>query len=245
MIHLEKNSLSYDISDNGHSCCSPASEVYKVDMRKHWDLAYSNSSEKNLGWYETDLSPTLNLISKAATGPSARVLNVGAGSTTLIDTLLEQGYDNLLATDISEVALHGLQTRIGNLSHKVEWIVDDLTNATLLNEISPVDLWIDRAVLHFFIEEAEQISYFKLLNKLVHKYGYVILAEFNLDSAEKCSGLPVHRYSADMLHEKLGADFNLITSFDYQYTMPSGDLRTYVYTLFQKIDVLHLSLEHS
>lgn len=206
-----------------------------MNYKDHWNKAYTRVNETQLGWHETDVSPSMRLIKKAGIGPGSRLLSVGAGSTTLIDTLLEHGYDNLLATDISEVALHGLQTRIGNLSHKVEWIVDDLTNATLLNEIPAVDLWLDRAVLHFFIEEAEQTSYFKLLNKLLHKYGYVILAEFNLHSAEKCSGLPVVRYSADMLHEKLGADFNLITSFDYEHTMPSGGLRTYVYTLFQKI----------
>jgi SAM-dependent methyltransferase len=235
MVQLDKDSLAFDISNKASSYCSPASEEYKVDMKEHWDLAYSNNYEKDLGWYETDLSPTLELISKSATGPNARVLNVGAGNTTLIDALLEHGYNNLLANDISDVALQSLQTRIGNQHNKVEWIVDDLTNATLLNNIHPVDLWLDRAVLHFFTEEAERKAYFKLLNNLVHKYGYVILAQFNLDSAEKCSGLPVYRYSAEMLQEKLGEDFKLITSFDYDYTMPSGDLRTYIYTLFQKI----------
>ena len=182
-----------------------------------------------------DVSPTMQLIKKAGIGPGSRLLSVGAGSTTLIDTLLEHGYDNLLATDISDVALQVLQTRIGNLHNKVEWIVDDLTNATLLNDIQPVDLWIDRAVLHFFTEEDDQKTYFSLLKNLVHKYGYVILAEFNLESAEKCSGLPVHRYNTEMLQNKLGENFNLITSFNYDYNMPSGDSRTYVYTLFQRV----------
>ena len=235
MVQLDKESLTYDIGDTGNSCCSSASVEHRVDMKEHWDLAYSNNHEKSLGWYESDVSPTLELISKSAAGPSARVLNVGAGSTTLIDTLLEHGYDNLLATDISAVALQSLQARIGKLSNKVEWIVDDLTNASLLNNITPVDLWIDRAVLHFFTEEEDQKTYFRLLKNIVHKYGYVILAEFNLESADKCSGLPVNRYNVEMLKEKLGDDFNLITSFDFDYTMPSGDSRTYVYTLFQRV----------
>lgn len=211
-------------------------EIKIMNYKEHWNKAYSRVDETQLGWYETDVSSTIKLIKKAGIGPGSRLITVGAGSTTLIDTLLEQGYDNLMATDISEVALQGLQGRIGNLSNKVEWIVDDLTNAKLLNDIHPVDLWIDRAVLHFFTKEADQQRYFSLLKKLVHKYGYVILAEFNLESAEKCSGLPVHRYNTEMLQEKLGDDFNLITSFDYDYTMPSGDSRTYVYALFQKIN---------
>ena len=210
-------------------------EVKIMNYEEHWNKAYERVSVDQLGWYEKDVSPTMQLIKKAGIGPSSRLLSVGAGSTTLIDTLLEHGYDNLLATDISAVALQSLQARIGKLSNKVEWIVDDLTNASLLNNITPVDLWIDRAVLHFFTEEEDQKTYFRLLKNIVHKYGYVILAEFNLASADKCSGLPVNRYSREMLQEKLGDDFNLITSFDYDYTMPSGDSRTYVYTLFQRV----------
>ena len=133
------------------------------------------------------------------------------------------------------MALKGIENRIGKFSSKVDWIVDDLTNSTLLNEMEPVDLWIDRAVLHFFTEMADQIAYFKLLKRLLHKYGYVILAEFNMSSADKCSGLPIHRYDTALLQEKLGEDFNLIASFDYDFRMPTGELRTYIYTLFQKV----------
>ena len=209
--------------------------IERINFKLHWDKAYARVDESKLGWYEDDVSATMRLIKKAGIGPGSRLLTVGAGSTTLIDTLLEHGYNNLLANDISDVALQSLQARIGKLQNKVTWIVDDLTNTTILNDINPVDLWIDRAVLHFFTEVADQNTYFRLLHKLVHKYGYVILAEFNMDSADKCSGLPVHRYSAKMLQEKLGEDFNLVTSFDYNYTMPSGDSRTYIYTLFQRI----------
>jgi cyclopropane fatty-acyl-phospholipid synthase-like methyltransferase len=210
-------------------------EIERIDYKQHWNKAYARVDESKLGWYEDDVSPSMRLIQKANVGPASRLLSVGAGSTTLIDTLLEHGYTNLLATDISEVALQSLKNRIGKQRNKVEWIVDDLTDATLLNEIESVDLWVDRAVLHFFTEEDDQKTYFELLKKLVHKYGYVIMAEFNLASAEKCSGLPVHRYDVSKLQEKLGEDFNLITSFDHDYTMPSGDLRTYIYTLFQRV----------
>jgi len=210
-------------------------EIERIDFKSHWNEAYSTVDSNKLGWYEADVSPTMSLIQKAGVGPNSRILNVGAGSTTLIDCLLDHGYNNLLATDISDVALEKLQARIGNLQTKVEWIVDDLTSSTILHDIDPVDLWVDRAVLHFFTEEADQQSYFRLLRNMVHKYGYVILAEFNLSSADKCSGLPVRRYSADLLQEKLGSEFEQVTSFDYDYRMSSGDIRPYVYSLFQRV----------
>lgn len=210
-------------------------EIEGIDIKSHWNKVYARVDETKLGWYEADVSPSMRLVKKAGIGPGSRLLSVGAGSTTLVDALLGHGYDNLLVNDISNTALQRIQTRIGKLSNKVEWIVDDLTNATLLNEIKPVDLWIDRAVLHFFTEERDQDTYFRLLKNLVYKEGHVIMAEFNMASADKCSGLPVHRYNAALLQEKLGEDFKLVTSFDHDYTMPSGESRSYIYTLFQRI----------
>lgn len=87
------------------------------------------------------------MISKTGLDKSGRILNVGSGSTTLIDELLKIGYSNVIATDLSEIAIKRLEKRIGK--GKIQCITDDLTNATHLNKIQAVDLWIDRAVLHF------------------------------------------------------------------------------------------------
>ncbi len=65
-----------------------------MNYKEHWNKAYSRVDESQLGWYEIDVSPTIQLIKKAGIGPGSRLLTVGAGSTTLIDTLLEHGYDN-------------------------------------------------------------------------------------------------------------------------------------------------------
>jgi hypothetical protein len=58
-----------------------------------------------------------------------------------------------------------------------------------------------------------------------------------LNGATMCSGLPVQRHSMESLHEFLGDEFKLIESLDYTYHMPSGDLRPYVYTRFQKANL--------
>ena len=60
------------------------------------------------------------------------------------------------------------------------------------------------------------------------------MAEFSLEGAQKCSGLDVKQYSKEMFKDKLGTNFELVDSFDYIYTMPSGAVRPYVYTLFRK-----------
>jgi hypothetical protein len=229
---MKIKSASCDINEK--SSCDSSVSKEEVNFKTHWDNAYTNSPVERLGWYETDLSPTLDLINKSKLNKSARILNVGAGATTLVDELVTDGYTNIIATDISKVSLDHLKTRLGDQDKLVEFILDDLTNPAELLKIDPVDLWIDRAVLHFFNRCEEQDTYFDLLKKSIKIGGFTILAEYNLHGATKCAGLPVHRYSIEMLQEKLGDDFKLIDSFDYTFTMPHGDLRPYVYSLFQK-----------
>ncbi len=219
-----------EISKN---CYSSPSEQNKINLEQHWNNVYTKSSQEKLGWFETDLFPTLQLIDKTHLPKSARIAIIGAGSTTLVDELVAQNYTRIIATDISHVALKHLKNRLGN--QKVKFITDDLTKPSILTTIAPVDLWVDRAVLHFFTKEKDQNTYFNLLQRKLKKGSYALFAQFSLAGASKCSGLPVHRYSKKKMADKLGNGFELIESFNYTYTMPSGDTRPYVYALFKKV----------
>lgn len=204
-------------------------------MKDHWERVYHNSPVDKLGWYESRSEPSLKLIELCKLGKDATILNVGAGATTLVDELFELGYQNIIANDISSKALEELQLRLGSEQRSlVRWLVDDLTDPDELQSLEKIDLWHDRAVLHFFQDNVSQDAYFNLLRKLVSPGGHVIIAAFNLKGAPKCSGLPVFRYNAPMLQEKLGEEFQLKEAFDYTYAQPSGDSREYVYTLFQR-----------
>ena len=204
-------------------------------MKDHWESVYHNSPVDKLGWYESRSEPSLKLIELCKLSKDATILYVGAGATTLVDELFELGYQNIIANDISSKALEELQLRLGSEQRSlVRWLVDDLTDPDELQSLEKIDLWHDRAGLHFFQDNVSQDAYFNLLRKLVSPGGHVIIAAFNLKGAPKCSGLPVFRYNAPMLQEKLGEEFQLKEAFDYTYTQPSGDSREYVYTLFQR-----------
>lgn len=210
-------------------------ENEKVDFKKHWNAAYQKSPVTNLGWYEENPTPSVELIESCNLPKEALIFNAGAGATTLISELLAKGYENIVVNDISAVALTELKSQLpAPMNATVQFVVDDLTNPSELLKIKNVDLWHDRAVLHFFTEEKQQKAYFDLLKGALKPKGFVILAEFNLEGAKKCSGLDVFNYNEKMLHERLGTDFVLLKSFNYTYTQPSGNTREYVYTLFQK-----------
>jgi len=221
-------------TENKASNCGSSPKVENVNDKNHWETVYSKYDHTELGWFEENPQPSLDLIELCNLNSNARLLNVGAGATTLVDKLIDLKYINILATDISEKALTVLTDRISS-NKNVKTIADDLINPTILSDIEPVDLWHDRAVLHFFTEEKQQTTYFDLLKSKIKVNGYVILAMFNFDGATKCSGLPIKQYDSNLLTKKLGADFELQKAFNHTYIMPSGDAREYVYTLFKKI----------
>lgn len=205
------------------------------DFEEHWNNAYRKTPVNSLGWYEENPEPSLKLIRECNLPEDSLIFNAGAGASTLIECLLNEGYTNIAVNDISSSALIELKNNLTmNNNSNVEFILDDLTNPISLLEVKNVDLWHDRAVLHFFTQENQRETYFKLLKKLVKLSGFVILAEFNLEGAKKCCGLDVYNYNAQMLQNYLGEEFNLIKSFNYTYIQPSGNTREYVYTLFQR-----------
>lgn len=201
---------------------------------QHWNKAYEARPTEELGWYEEHAGPSFELLEKTGLPKNARILNVGAGSSTMVDELINAGYTDIIVNDFSSAALVHLKNRLGDGARRVTFIEDDLTNPSLLSDIEPVDLWHDRAVLHFFKKESEKETYFDLLKKIVKPGGFVILAEFSLTGAEKCCGLELCRWNEEMLSERLGEDFQLIESFDYTFINPRGEDRPYIYTLYRR-----------
>ena len=206
-----------------------------ADMKDHWNRAYVAKDVTGLGWYETVSEPSIRLISKCGLGKDDPILDVGAGASTLIDYLLDEGYGNVTAVDISETALGKLKERMGpDKSSRVRWIVDDITKPAHMAEVSDIALWHDRALLHFLIEEKDRETYFSTLDRAVRSGGYVIISAFSLTGARKCSGLDVRNYDIKSLSDFLGEGYELIEGFDHMYHTPSGAERPYIYALFKK-----------
>lgn len=205
-------------------------------MKAHWNKKFDSSPLTQLGWYEARSTPSIQLVEACGVAHEALIADVGSGATSLIANLLELGYNNLLAIDISEVALEkarGLLT--SQQAARVRWMCEDVTDPSAALQGEKIAVWHDRAAFHFLNEEPERQTYRSLAHKTIMPGGFLIVAAFALEGATHCSGLPVHRYSAASLEEYFGEWFQLVESLDYIYTMPSGDLRPYVYARFQKI----------
>ena len=204
-----------------------------LDIKQHWNSAYLKNSSEKLGWYEEKSAQTLELIKETKLPKDANILNVGVGTSTLIDDLLEEGFSNIIANDLADESLQILKGRVGENS-AIQFLADDILNPLKLNTLKNIDLWNDRAVLHFFLKDEEVTAYFNLLKKVLNSNGFVIIAVFAKDGAEKCCGLALKRYDTDMIKKELGEDFVLKKSFKFTFINPYGGERPYVYTLFQR-----------
>ena len=141
------------------------------------------------------------------------------------------GHRDLAVLDVSGAALHRAQDRLGDLAGAFTWIESDVTAAWSLK---PMDIWHDRAVFHFLTTSEERGTYRRHLLDTVKPGGAVIIATFAPDGPERCSGLPVARYSADALAEELGTDFTLVEARRHEHQTPWGVTQPFVYARFRR-----------
>ena len=208
-----------------------------MDTRRHWDDKYASIEVTDLGWHEPFPGPSLKYISFLKPERDARILLCGAGTTTLADELVRTGFTDITCVDISSVAINLLRNRLGEKSEALNFIQADVLKAEEMNGISDVDIWLDRAVLHFFTSNEERHNYRENMMRSLKPGGHVIIGVFSSDcKSGKCSGLPVLRYDLDGLLKFMGHEFELLAHSREEYIMPSGDDRDYLYALFKRVE---------
>jgi SAM-dependent methyltransferase len=158
-------------------------------------------------------------------------VDVGCGAALLIRELAALGYSDLTGVDASAVAIAGAQARFGDHAQRIEWIVAD---ATTWAPVRTYDVWHDRAVFHFLIDRDAQEGYLRALRGALPSGRTAIIATFALDGPERCSGLPVQRYSGATLAERLGSDFRLVSEVAETHTTPKGAIQKFTYTVFNR-----------
>jgi SAM-dependent methyltransferase len=168
----------------------------------HWESVHSTKPVDGVSWWQPEHELWLDLIDDLDLAPDDRVLDVGSGSSLLVDALLARGHRQLVAVDVSSSALERIRARVGDRPG-IQLIAADVR---ALRVEEPVAVWHDRAVFHFLTDPADQRAYGKSLRAALAPTGHVIVATFAPDGPETCSGLPVQRYDADGLVDALGFD---------------------------------------
>jgi ubiquinone/menaquinone biosynthesis C-methylase UbiE len=85
-----------------------------MEQRDHWENIYSTKAVDDVSWFREHLGPSLELIEAAQLKPDAHIIDVGGGASTLVDDLLEKGFEQVTVLDISQAALDKTKERLGD-----------------------------------------------------------------------------------------------------------------------------------
>jgi SAM-dependent methyltransferase len=202
-----------------------------MDPKTHWEEVYRTRIPDQVSWYQPRAHRSLALIQRVCPPPGGPIIDVGAGSSTLVDDLLEAGYSDLTALDISATALARVRARLATRGAGIIWIEANVLEAAL--PPARYLVWHDRAVFHFLTAAADRVRYVDQVRRAVQPGGWVVISTFAEDGPARCSGLDVVRYSAEALHREFGPGFRLVSGEHEEHATPGGARQKFVYCLFE------------
>lgn len=202
-----------------------------TERQAHWQGVYASRTYTDVSWYQAEPARSLAFIEASGVSKDCPIIDVGGGASTLVDHLLDRGYTRLTVLDISADALLQARGRLGERAHSTDWHVADVLSFRAERRFA---LWHDRAVLHFLVDAGERERYVDALRHALAPGGHVVLAGFGPNGPQKCSGLPVRRYSVEKFAELLGPDFKLLDHAIDEHTTPGGATQQFLYTRWQR-----------
>lgn len=197
--------------------------------KDYWENVHTGKDVDGVSWWQSVPELSLGLVDKAGVAKDAGIIDVGAGWSTLVDHLVELGYTDLTAVDLSATALQTIRDRIGPAGDAV---VLDVADVLDLQRGRTYALWHDRAVFHFLIDEEERDDYRASLARCLEPGGWLVVATFGPDGPTTCSGLPIVRYT----HEELAAefpDFDLVDTAGEDHLTPWGTSQQFTAVLLR------------
>lgn len=197
--------------------------------QKHWDTVYETKNPDQVSWTQDIPTTSLEFIHSYGLDKTAKIIDIGGGSSKLVDYLLDEGFENITVLDISAKALEKTQERLGDKAHKINWIVADITE---FKPDTTFDVWHDRATFHFLTTKDEIEKYMITARKSVN--GYLTIGTFSENGPEKCSGLPIKQYNEMTLTSELKNGFDKIRCITEDHTTPFGTTQNFLFCSFKR-----------
>jgi hypothetical protein len=205
--------------------------VFVGQSADRWDGIYATGIFTSRSWYEREPTQSLRLIAKAAASPSAAIIDLGAGTSMLVDRLLDTGFTDVTVLDISAHALDEVGRRLGPLASRATFIRHDVLT---WQPERRYDIWHDRVVFHFLSDLAQRSRYVAVAEGAVRAGGALIMATFAEDGPNQCSGLPVARYSADELADAFAAAFEPVHHERELHETPAGTVQPFTWMILRR-----------
>lgn len=201
-----------------------------ADRQVHWQSVYQTKQEHEVSWFQESAGVSLDLIGATGIGPNGSIIDIGGGTSRLVEGLIMAGFHFLSVLDLSEAALATARARLGAAAAQVEWIVADVTAWAPQRSY---DIWHDRAAFHFLTDTGDQLAYADRVRRAVRLGGHMIVGTFAPDGPERCSGLPVVRHNAASIGQVLGGTFALEETRRDEHATPWGSIQHFQFSVFR------------
>ena len=202
------------------------------NRKKHWGDVYQEKSPSELSWYQKEPKLSLELIRCTNVASNDAIIDVGGGTSVLVDYLSKESFTNLTVLDISENAIAMAKKRLGDTAKSIEWIVTDITQFDTSQKFS---LWHDRALFHFLTDPSDRKIYVKALIKAIRTEGHLIIATFAIGGPEKCSGLEIVQYDSKKIIAELGDNFSLVEERKEIHITPANKEQEFIFFHFLRV----------
>lgn len=202
-----------------------------VDVQQHWQDIWKRKHVDEVSWFQSSADTSVRLIAGLADDPDAAIIDVGGGASPLAGQLVERGYTDVTVLDVSEAALQAGRDRLGETADRITWVVGDVTSHAFDRAY---DVWHDRAVLHFLIDDEDAARYVGQLESALADGGAAVIAPFGPNGPTQCSGLDVRRYAPETLTRLLGEGFSPVHFETEVHTTPSDADQEFLYGVFRR-----------
>jgi trans-aconitate methyltransferase len=195
----------------------------------HWDDAYAHG-DATRSWFQRQPVMSLRMLDAAGVTPDDSVIDVGGGASALVDVLLDRGFADVTVLDISQTAIRHARERLGPRASAVQWLAEDLL---AWQPRRSWKAWHDRAVYHFLTRAADKRRYRQVLHDATSPGAVAVLGCFAPHGPERCSGLPVARYSAADLERELDG-WALISQALEEHVTPAGVMQPFTWVALRR-----------
>lgn len=197
--------------------------------KQHWENVYITKEPGQVSWTQEVPATSLDFLHSFHLPKTAGIIDVGGGDSKLVDHLLDEGYRDITVLDISATSLEKAKKRLGKKADRVNWVVSDVLDYKPARKF---DLWHDRAAFHFLTKPEQVSKYLTTARNAVN--GYLAIGTFSEQGPDKCSGLPVRKYSEETLTHELEKGFSKIRCITEDHITPFHTKQNFLFCSFKR-----------
>ena len=196
----------------------------------HWDAAYAQGDDTR-SWFERRPDMSLRMLDSAGVSAADALIDVGGGASPLTRALLDRGFRDLTVLDISAAGMRHARDRLGSRADQVHWLSADVLS---WHPQRHYQAWHDRAVYHFLTIDEHRQQYLHTLDTATAPNAIAVFGCFAPDGPQRCSGLPVARYSPAQLARQIGTKWLLISQDREEHITPAATIQPFTWIALRR-----------